>query len=293
MKVVMENLQSLLENFPVMHLSDVFDILIVGFLIYKLLPLFRSTGTARIGWLVLIVVAVTWLTELLELQMLNFILSQLISVGLIAIVVLFQPELRRMIDHVSNIKLKEFLSKEKENQEMLPVIDQTVRACEVMSREHVGALIVFARHNRLDEHFKTGTLIDGQVSEQLLRNVFFPKASLHDGAVIIRDGRVAAAGCVLPLSDSDRISADLGTRHRAALGMSEASDAVIVVVSEETGAISVAVGGVLKRHLAPQTLERLLRNELCPETEQTEENLVLKLRQKLQKKEKGDKDNEK
>jgi len=293
LKVVMENLQSLLENFPVMHLSDVFDILIVGFLIYKLLPLFRSTGTARIGWLVLIVVAVTWLTELLELQMLNFILSQLISVGLIAIVVLFQPELRRMIDHVSNIKLKEFLSKEKENQEMLPVIDQTVRACEVMSREHVGALIVFARHNRLDEHFKTGTLIDGQVSEQLLRNVFFPKASLHDGAVIIRDGRVAAAGCVLPLSDSDRISADLGTRHRAALGMSEASDAVIVVVSEETGAISVAVGGVLKRHLAPQTLERLLRNELCPETEQTEENLVLKLRQKLQKKEKGDKDNEK
>lgn len=289
----MEYVQSIWENLPVMQWSDFFDILIVTFLIYKLLPIFRSTGTARIGWLVVIVLVVTWLTGLLELNTLNFILSQLVAVGLIAIVILFQPELRRMIDHMSNIKLKEFLNAEKPAQEMVPVIEQTVRACEIMSRERVGALIVFTRHNRLDEYFKTGTLIDGQVSEQLIRNVFFPKAALHDGAMIVRDGRVAAAGCVLPLSDSDRISADLGTRHRAAVGMSEASDAVIVVVSEETGAISVAVGGMLKRHLAPQTLDRLLRNELCPEKDQPEENLVLKLRQKLHKKDKEGKDNEK
>ena len=135
-------------------------------------------------------------------------------------------------------------------------------------------------------------MIDGKVSDQLIRNIFFPKAALHDGAMIIRDGRVTAAACVLPLSESDRISADLGTRHRAAVGMSEASDAVVVVVSEETGAISVAVGGMLKRHLAPQTLERLLRNELCPDNEEKEENLVVKLRQKL-KKEKEGKQNEK
>jgi len=167
------------------------------------------------------------------------------------------------------------------------IITQTVMACETMSREKVGALIVFAREARLDEYFKTGTRINGQVSEQLIRNIFFPKAALHDGAMIIRDGRVMAAGCVLPLSESERISADLGTRHRAAVGMSEVSDAVVVVVSEETGAISVAVGGMLKRHLAPQTLERLLRNELCHE-EANEENLVVKLRQKLQKKEKED-----
>jgi diadenylate cyclase len=136
-------------------------------------------------------------------------------------------------------------------------------------------------------------MIDGQVSEQLIRNVFFPKAALHDGAMIVRDGRVAAAGCVLPLSDSNRISADLGTRHRAAVGLSEVSDAVVVVVSEETGAISVAVSGMLKRHLAPRTLERLLRNELCPEDEQTEEKLVVKLKQKLHKKEKEGEKNEK
>ena len=144
-----------------------------------------------------------------------------------------------------------------------------------------------ARLNRLEEQLRRGTLIDGEVSEQLIRNIFFPKAALHDGAMIVRDGRILAAGCVLPLSESQRLSADLGTRHRAAVGMSEVSDAVVVVVSEETGAISVAEGGTLKRHLAAQTLERLLRKELCPDDElKKEEELVLKLRQKLQKKDK-------
>ena len=290
----MSYLQSMLQQLPVMQFMDFLDIVIVAFLIYKLLPIFRSTGTGRIAWVVLGVVVISWLTEAMELHTLHFILSQLLAVGLIAIVVLFQPELRRMLDHVMNIKFKNFFGIEKPEQEMVPVIVQTVKACEVMGREKVGALIVFARDSRMDEYYKTGTMIDGQVSEQLIRNVFFPKASLHDGAMIIRDGRVAAAGCVLPLSESNRISADLGTRHRAAVGISEVTDAITVVVSEETGAISVAVGGVLKRHLAPQTLERLLRNELCPDdSQQQEENLVLKLRQKLQKMEKGGKDREK
>lgn len=289
----MNYLQSMWEQLPGMRLMDLLDILIVAFLIYKLLPVFRSTGTSRIAWVVVGVLAISWLTELLELHTLNFILSQLLAVGLIAIVVLFQPELRRMLDHVSNLKLKSFLGMRKQEQEMIPAILQTVKACEVMGREKVGALIVFARDSRLDEYCKTGTMIDGQVSEQLIRNVFFPRASLHDGAIIIRDGRVLAAGCVLPLSETNRLSADLGTRHRAAVGISEVSDAVTVVVSEETGAISVAVGGVLKRHLAPQMLERLLRNELCPEDDQPqEENLVVKLRQKLKMMEKGGKNHE-
>ena len=155
-----------------------------------------------------------------------------------------------------------------------------------MSREKVGALIVFAREVRLDEYYKTGSLIDGIVSEQLIRNIFFPKAALHDGAMIIRDGKIAAAGCVLPLSDSNHLSADLGTRHRAGVGMSEASDAVVVIVSEETGTISVAVDGMLKRHLAPQTLERLLKTELCTEPAAEEENnLAARLRSKLHRRE--------
>ena len=287
-EAVMDLLQNLIDKMPRMQFTDIVDIIVVAFLIYKLLPIFRSSGTARIAWIVAAVIVVSWLTEVLELYTLNFLLSQLLAVGLIAIVVLFQPELRRMIDHMSNIKLKSFLGVSRPEQELIPVINQIVKACEHMSSEKVGALIVIARTNRLEEYFKTGTMIDGQVSEQLIRNVFFPKASLHDGAMIVRDGRVTAAGCVLPLSETSHLSAELGTRHRAAVGISEVSDAVTVVVSEETGAISVAVGGMLKRHLAPRTLERLLRNELCPEENEKEENLVVKLRQKLQKKEKED-----
>ena len=276
-----------------MGLSDYLDIILVAFLIYKLLPLFHSTGTSRIAWVVGVIIVVAWLTDALHLHTLSYLFSEVLTVGLLALVVLFQPELRRMIDHLANLKLKQFLGTAKPEQEMVPVVQQTVRACELMSRERVGALIVFARDNRLDEYFKTGTMIEGRVSEQLIRNIFFPKAALHDGAMIIRDGLVTAAGCVLPLSESDRLSLDLGTRHRAAVGISEVSDAVVVVVSEETGAISVAVGGMLKRHLAPQTLERLLRNELCPNEAPKDENLAVKLYQKIQKKNiKGGKGNE-
>ena len=285
----MSYLQTLWENVPRMEFWDVIDILFVAFLIYKLLPIFRSTGTARIALVVSVVVVFSGLTDLLEMHVTNFILTQVLAVGLIAVVVLYQPELRRVLDHMTNIKLKSFLGLKKQEQEMEHVIRQTVHACQAMSEEKVGALIVFARDSRLDEYFKTGTLIDAQVSDQLLRNLFFPKAALHDGAVIIRDGRVTAAACVLPLSDSSRLSAELGTRHRAAVGISEVTDAMTVVVSEETGAISVAVGGMLKRRLAPQMLERLLRNELCPAEEQQNDNLIVKLTQKLKKTEKGGK----
>ncbi len=289
----MEGLQAIWQQILGMRWSDYLDIIIVAFLIYKLLPLFKSSGATRIARIAAIVIVVAWLTELLRLHTISFLLSQVLAVGILAVVVLFQPELRRMLDHLSHMKLTSFLGARKPQQEMEAVINQAVRACEIMSRERVGALIVFARDNRLEEYFKTGTMIEGRVSEQLIRNIFFPKASLHDGAMIIRDGMVTAAGCVLPLSDSERLSLDLGTRHRAAVGMSEVSDAVVVVVSEETGAISVAVGGMLKRHLASQTLERLLRNELCPPEEVQEQTLVVKLTQMLQKKDKGGNGNEK
>lgn len=280
----MDRIQELLDQLTRMTWSDYLDIIIVAYLLYRILPLIRTTGTARVAKALVVIVVVAWLTDEWKMHTISFILEQFLQVGLIALVVLFQPELRRMLDHLGNMKLRKFLGAEKAVPEMAPVITQTVMACEVMSRERVGALIVFARENHLDEYFKTGTLIDAQVSEQLIRNVFFPKAALHDGAMIIRNGRVAVAGCVLPLSESDRLSADLGTRHRAGVGISEVSDAVVVIVSEETGTISVAVGGMLKRHLAPQTLERLLRNELCADELPQRENLAVRLRQKLQKK---------
>ena len=279
----MNYLETLIQKIGTMQWSDYLDIILVAFLIYKLLPMFQASGTSRVAKVIFAILVLAWFTETAELNALNFLINQVLAVGLIAVIVLFQPELRRMLDHISNMKLDKFFGVRRAQYDMDPMIAQTVYACEVMSREKVGALIVFERDSRLDDYTKTGTAIDGQVSEQLLRNIFFPKASLHDGAVIIRQGRVAAAGCVLPLSDSKRLSADLGTRHRAGVGMSELSDAVVVIVSEETGAISVAVGGMLKRQLAPQTLERLLRNELHEEEEKKEENLVLLLRQKLQK----------
>ena len=278
----MEAVKVLLQYLTRMQWSDYLDIIVVAFLIYKLLPMIRTPSIMRIARTVLAIVVIAWVTDAMKLHTISFILNQFLAVGILAFVILFQPELRRMLDHLGNVKLRNFFSTSKPLQEMDAVIAQVVMACEIMSREKVGALIVFAREQRLEEYFKTGSQIDGQVSEQLVRNIFFPKASLHDGAMIIRDGRIAAAGCVLPLSDSVRLSADLGTRHRAGVGMSEASDAVVVIVSEETGTISVAVGGMLKRHLAPQTLDKLLHNELCPQNESdNEQNPVLRLKQKI------------
>ena len=281
----MERLEGFFQTIARMQWSDYLDIALVALIIYVLMPLVRTPSTMRIAKSVIALLVVAWLTDALELYTLSFILNQFLAVGLLAFVILFQPELRRMLDRLGSVRLRSFLGVEKPAQEMDTVISQTVMACEILSREKTGALIVFAKEARLDEYMRTGTQIDGQVSEQLIRNIFFPKASLHDGAMIIREGRVAAAGCVLPLSDSSRLSADLGTRHRAGVGISEVSDAVVVIVSEETGTISVAVGGMLKRHLASKTLEKLLQNELCPHVEDPETSLALRLKNKLQKKE--------
>ena len=289
----MNVIREMLSQFTKMQLSDYLDIALVAFLIYKLLPLIRTPSTRRIAGAMAGVLVVVWIADVAELYTISWILNQFLSVGFLAVIILFQPELRRMLDRLGSVRLRSLLGTNKPVQEIDTIITQTVMACETMSREKVGALIVFAREARLEEYFKTGTRINGQVSEQLIRNIFFPKAALHDGAMIIRDGQIAAAGCVLPLSESSRLSADLGTRHRAGVGMSEASDAVVIIVSEETGTISVAVGGMLKRHLAPQTLERLLRNELAPEQDKQEGNTLVRLMDKYLSAEKEERKNEK
>ena len=263
----MSVIQEVLQQFTKMRWQDYVDIALVAFLIYKLLPLIRTPSTKRIAGAVAGILVVVWLVDFAEIYTLSWILNQFLSVGFLAVVILFQPEIRRVLDRLGSVQLRSLLGTNKPQQEMDSIIIQTVMACEIMSRERVGALIVFARQDRLEEYFKTGTRINGQVSEQLIRNIFFPKAALHDGAMIVRDGQIAAA--------------DLGTRHRAGVGMSEASDAVVVIVSEETGTVSVAVNGMLKRHLAPQTLERLLRNELLPAQQEQEANALVRLKEKL------------
>ena len=289
----MEYLRSIGQQITQMQLTDYLDIIIVAVLIYKLLPMLRSSGAMRIAGVVGAVLVVAWLTQVFKMHTLHFILNQFLQVGIVAIVVLFQPELRRMLDHLGSVKLKKLLGTHRPESDMSAVIAHTVRACETMSHERVGALIVFARDSHLEEYYKSGTMIDARLSAPLIRNVFFPKAALHDGAMIVKEGRIVAAGCVLPLSETNRLSADLGTRHRAAVGMSEITDAVVVVVSEETGAISVAIGGMLKRHLAGATLEKVLINELCPEETHADMTVLEKLRYKLTAKDKEEQVNEK
>ncbi len=261
---MMSAIQNFIQTVQRMQWSDYLDILVVAFLIYSVLPLLKTPNIMKIARTVGALVLVAWLTDAMELHTINWILSQLLTIGLLAFVVLFQPELRHMLDHLGDLKVGQLFGFQKPVQEMEMVIQQTCMACDLLSRKKEGALIVFARKNRLDEYFKTGTVIDGRVTEQLLRNIFVNKAPLHDGAVIIQDGKIAAAGCVLPVSNSTALSKDLGTRHRAGVGIGEVSDALTVIVSEENGVISVSSGGMLKRYLNAETLEILLRNELCP-----------------------------
>ena len=281
-------LQNIWNQLTSMRWSDYLDILVLTFLIYKVLPLFRSAGTLQILKGIVAVVLIAWATEFLNMYAMHYMVDQVMTVGLLALVILFAPELRRILDHLGNVKIGKFFSSDRSEQDLSAAIEQTILACEQLSKEKVGALIVFSRDNPLEEYRKTGTRIDAQMSDPLLRNIFFHNSPLHDGAVIVTDGRIDCAGCVLPLSSNPRIPKQLGTRHHAAVGMSEVSDAVVVIVSEETGTISVAVNGMLKRHLASQTLERLLQNELCPKTEEKEQNLTKKIRQKLLMMEKED-----
>ena len=334
-------IQNFIQTVQRMQVSDYLDILVVAFLIYNLLPHLNNPHIVKIVRTVGAFVLIAWLTNELELYTINWILSQLLSIGLLAFVVLFQPELRHMLNHLGDMRIGRLFGITRPVQEMEVIIQQTSRACEIMSggakmkteedkyklnaliivpqehpeahvesdiqmddecrdtrqyslhvnnaffrdgavmikdgtvmaadknreEEKIGALIVFSRKNLLDEYFKTGTVINGQVTEQLLRNIFVNKAPLHDGAVIIQGGKIAAAGCVLPVSNSTSLHKDLGTRHRAAVGISEVTDAVAVVVSEETGTISVAINGMLTPGFTRDSLETHLRNKLCPAEE--------------------------
>ena len=288
--------RDVLAMLPTIKFMDIIDILLVTFVLYTLIMMIQTTGAARIAKSIVLLLVLAVVTKLLNMYLMSFLLDRVLEIGLIALVIMFQPELRRMLEKIGSKSLRELLSTKQEQREIDRVIGETVNACEIMSRERTGVLIVFERETSLIDYQKTGTVIDARVSSELLRNLFFTKASLHDGAVIIRNERIAAAGCVLPLTQSRNISSDLGTRHRAGIGMSEVSDAVIVIVSEETGTISVAVNGMLKRHLAPQTLERLLLKELAPKREEKTYNPVKRLRKRIgrthRRKEKDDSDAE-
>lgn len=273
--------QSVISSIPNIDIMDIIDIFVVTFMIYQLIGLIRNTSAYRVVKGIALLLVITLLTEMLRLNTVNFILSKVLELGAVAIVVVFQPELRRILESVGSQSLGNIVSVKDKRSETDAAIEATVTACEILSRERIGALIVFERSSRMNDYFKTGTILDAKISPQLLRSIFYPKNALHDGAVIVQQNRIAAAGCVLPMTQNTHISSDLGMRHRAGIGMSEASDAVVVIVSEETGTVSVAVGGMLKRHLAMQMLERLLKNELLSSESAEETGLVAKIRKMI------------
>lgn len=265
MEQIIQVLQNARSYIKLMGISDFVDIAIMAYVIYRVLLLIRRSRSGQVAKAIVIIIAALGIATVFDLNVISFILSRAVELGLIALLIIFQPELRRLLEQVGSGKLTGVFTREQAPEEMENAIIQTVAAYATFSKDKVGALMVFERKTLLDDVLKTGTVIDATASAELLKNLFWNKAPMHDGAVIVRGGRVAGAGCMLPLSTNVNLSRDLGMRHRAGIGISENSDAVVAIVSEETGSISVAVGGMLKRHLAPETLERLLRKELLPE----------------------------
>ena len=273
-RTVLDLFFSAFNQFRTISFIDILDILIVAYIIYRVMKLLKDTSAERLIKGIIILVGIMLLASMLHLTMISWLLQQALNVGLFAIVVVFQPELRRLLEQIGKGNFSRLIVPADAPDEVESMITATVSACADMSRTKTGALIVFERRERLGEIISTGTMVDAAPSAELIKNIFFKNSPLHDGAMIVRAGRVCAAGCVLPLSGNQSLSRDLGTRHRAAVGMSESADSVLVVVSEETGSISVAIGGMLKRHLSPDMLRKLLENELLDSEKQEKSRLA-------------------
>jgi len=240
-------------------LSDVIDVIIISLVVYKLLGFIRMSRAEQLAKGLLILIIASFISATFDFYTVNWILTKVLDVGLIALVVVFQPELRRGLEYLGRGKFgsKPF-SMDKER--MKETSDMLVRAVEYFAATRTGALIVIERETALSDIAETGVIMNSTLSESLIENLFYKGSPLHDGAVILRDDRIYAAGCVLPLSENSNLSKDLGTRHRAGVGITEVSDAVVLIVSKETGIISMAVDGKLSRFLDLKTVDKMLLN---------------------------------
>lgn len=241
-----------------MKINDIIDIIIVAFVVYKIFFLIRETRAEQLLKGILVIVGASALSTWFNLHATSYILKQSLNVGVIAILIVFQPELRKALERLGSSRffIESFVEAEEElNKE---IVAEILEALASLSRQNIGALLVFERETGLNEIVETGTKINGRISSQLLINIFIPKTPLHDGAVIVKRDVIKAAGCLLPLSESKIIKKDLGTRHRAGLGISENSDALTIVVSEETGHISFTDDGKLYRNISMKRLEKII-----------------------------------
>ena len=247
--------------FYVLKFSDLIDIAIMALIIYELSKVLRETRAVLLLRGIGILFFVLLLSDWLNLNAVNYLLMNTMQTGLFAVVVIFQPELRNMLERVGRSKpgkLLDMVSGPNDSDKLVKVIDELCDAAENLSKKNVGALIVIERTTKLGDVVRTGNVVNADVSSALLENLFVPNTPLHDGAVIVRGDRIHTAGCLLPLTSNTNLSRELGTRHRAALGISEASDAMVIVVSEETGKISIALNGTLTRNLDKDSLKRAL-----------------------------------
>lgn len=276
------------------RITDIIDILIVAVAIYYLIKHFRKTRVAQLMKGIGIVLVVTYLAQWLQLNVISFVMGNVIQIGLIAIIIIFQPELRRALEHVGRSKFSSWFTDEKADH--TDIVSEVCRASENMSKTNTGALMVFEKNTSLDDLLTGGTPINADVTSELLENIFVHNTPLHDGAVVIRNGKIYKAACVLPLSSNRDLSKECGTRHRAALGISEQSDCVSLVVSEETGKISVMNKGNMIRNLSVANLNDLLIRLLEPKedvSENVKKNIDFFRAQKEKFSKKTDKTNEK
>ncbi len=250
---------------------DIIDIIIVSFFLYYIFKFIQDRRAGKLAVGLILLLALLFLSEALQMRALNFILSNLFSVGIIALVIVFQPELRSVLEKVGAESIRSIRGKMDDEtiKRYEECIEEVVVATEQLSLSKTGALMVFERGTKLGDVIRTGTVIDAKAASQLICNVFFNKSPLHDGAAVFREGKLYAAGCFLPLSENGDITKELGTRHRAGIGVSETSDAIVLIVSEETGVISVASDGVLQRGFARKKLEEYLKDKLI-----VKENLI-------------------
>ncbi|CAM3763518.1 diadenylate cyclase CdaA [Marinicrinis lubricantis] len=250
-------------------ITDIIDILIVSYVIYKAITLVQGTRAIQLLKGVVVIIVVWMLSVWFHLDTLNWVMNQMITVGLLAVIIIFQPELRRALEQLGRGKLFMRTSLSEEDVRFNQQIDEIIKAVNYLAKRKIGALIVFERQTGLTDYIESGTEISAKISSELLINIFIPNTPLHDGAVIIRNQQIMAAGCYLPLSENPFISKELGTRHRAAIGMSEVSDAINVVVSEETGQVSLAINGQVVRDIKEESLISKLYEELKPKAEKS------------------------
>ncbi len=247
-------------------IRDIIDMTIVAFVFYKLYMLIRDTRAEQLIKGLLILLVATKLSEWLKLYVVNYILNRTITVGLIALLIVFQPELRRALEHLGRSRF--LLTKniiEIADEDLDNRIQEITDAVASLSRQKIGALIIMEKETGINDVIETGNIMESKISSSLLINIFIPNTPLHDGAVVIRRDKIMAAGCFLPLSENKNLSKKLGTRHRAGIGITESTDALAIIVSEETGGISVAIDGKLSRFLDVETLKTIIKETFSPQ----------------------------